>query len=131
MQRILLVDDDGDFAEAVGAFLEANGFRVRKARDGREALRMAAMETPDLVIMDIVMNERTEGLFAIQEMRRSAALRNVPVFVLTSLYSALPEFQIAPDSAWMAHDEFFSKPVDPTELLARIRRRVPVQGDGG
>lgn len=121
-QKILLVDDDADFAEAVASFLEARECRVVKARDGREALKLAKLERPDLILMDIMMNERTEGFFTVQEIRRTPELKSVPVFVLSALYQQAPEFRIAPDSGWLGHDRFFTKPVNLAELLEEIRR---------
>ena len=122
---ILIVDDDADFVEALAFFLQNNGFAVVKARDGTEGLKLARMRRPDLIIMDIVMNERTEGFFTVQEMRRVATLKNVPIFVLSSLYATHPDFQISPEEGWLAHDEFFSKPANMTELLQKIRQRLP------
>ena len=127
MHKILIVDDDPDFSEAVSFFLESKGFLVRRARDGTEGLKQARMERPDLVIMDIVMGERTEGFFTVQEMRRTPELAGVPIFVLTSLYEQYPEFRIAPESGWLAHDEFFSKPVDLEVMLGKIRERLGAQ----
>jgi CheY-like chemotaxis protein len=83
------------------------------------------MERPDLIIMDIVMSERTEGFFTVQEIRRTPELETVPIFVLSSLYSQVPDFRISPDSGWLAHDEFLSKPVDMPVLLEKIRQRIP------
>jgi CheY-like chemotaxis protein len=123
-KTILLVDDDADFAEAITAVLEAAGFRVLRAPDGRQALKLAKIERPDLVLMDIIMSERTEGFFAIQEFRHTPELRAVPIFVLSSLYSTVRDFQVAPESGWLAHDAFFSKPVDPKELVGTIRDRL-------
>ena len=123
-KKILIVDDDADFAEAVAAFLEANGYRVLQARDGSEGLRVAKAEHPDLVLMDIMMRERTEGFFTIQEMRQSPGLQDVPIFVLSSLYSQIPGFRITPEASWLAHDAFFPKPVDPPQLLEKIRERL-------
>jgi DNA-binding response OmpR family regulator len=131
MKTILMVDDDADFAEAVGAYLRANGFRVLEARDGKEGLRLAKMAHPDLVIMDIVMRERTEGFFAVQEIRRTAELKDVPIFVLTSLYAQFPEFRVAPDSGWLAHDEFFPKPVDMPMMLSKIRQHLGMEEAAG
>jgi two-component system alkaline phosphatase synthesis response regulator PhoP len=127
MKTILIVDDDPDFAEAIAAFLRANEFCVLEARDGAEGLRLARLVHPDLVIMDIVMRERTEGLFAVQEIRRTPELKDVPVFVLTSLYSTYPEFGVAPESGWLAHDEFFTKPVDMNVMLAKIRQHLRME----
>ena len=129
MKTILLVDDDADFAEAIGFNLRANGFAVITASSGREGVRLAKMERPDLVIMDVVMGERMEGLFAVRELRRSADLKDVPVFVISSLSSQAPDFGVAPGAEWMGCDEFLAKPVDMPDLLARISRRLAAGGN--
>ena len=54
-KRILIVDDDRDFVEATQAFLEANGFTVLRAHNGRDGVKLARMERPDLILMDIMM----------------------------------------------------------------------------
>jgi len=123
-KRILIVDDDRDYLEAVSCFLEANRFTVLKARSGEEAMRLAKMERPDLILMDIMMNERTEGFFAIQEIRRDPALQHVPVFVVSSFCTRLPDFQIPSSGGWLAHDMFFAKPVDTARLLEKIRQQL-------
>jgi len=123
-KRVLIVDDDQDFAEAVSCFLEVNGFTVFRARDGAEGIRLAKMERPDLILMDIMMNERTEGFFTIHEIRRDPVLKNVPVFVLSSFCARLPDFEIPASGGWLTHDMFFTKPVDVVQLLESIRRRL-------
>lgn len=121
---ILIVDDDHDFVEAVSAFLEANGYLVLKAYDGREGLKLARLQRPDLILMDVLMGERTEGFFTVHEIRRAPQLSGIPIFVVTSMYSEVADFRIAPAAAWLAHDEFFAKPVDLPALLERIRERL-------
>ncbi len=74
--------------------------------------------------MDIIMDERTEGFFTVQQLRRDPELEEVPIFVVTALYSAVPDFGVEADPGWMAHDEFLSKPVDPDLLLQRINARL-------
>ncbi len=123
-KKILIVDDDADFAEAIASFLEANGYRVFQARNGDDGLKVAKAERPDLVLMDIMMRERTEGFFTIQEMRRTPGIKAVPIFVVSSLYSQVPGFRITPEASWLAHDAFFPKPVDPPQLLEKIRERL-------
>lgn len=123
-KTVLIIDDDADFAEALRAALEAAGFRVLRAANGREGLKLAKLEMPDLVLMDIIMSERTEGFFAIQEFRRTPSLASIPIFVLSSLYEKVAEFQVAPETGWLAHDAFFAKPVNPQELIEAIRRRL-------
>ena len=127
-KRILMVDDDQDFAEAVSCFLEANGLTVFRAHDGKEGIKLAKMEQPDLILMDIMMGERTEGFFTIQEIRRDAALKDVPIFVLSSFCTRLPDFEIPSSGGWLAHDMFFAKPVDMVQLMENILQRIGKPG---
>lgn len=122
--RVLLVDDDADFACATAAFLESHGYDVAEARDAREGLLAARRTRPDLILMDVMMKERTEGFFAVQELRRDPALAGIPVFVVSSLYSDVPGFRVAAEHAWLRHDEFLPKPLDLDQLLERIRARL-------
>jgi CheY-like chemotaxis protein len=123
-QRILMVDDDQDFVEAVACFLEANGFTVLKAHDGKEGVRLAKVEKPDLILMDIMMSERTEGFFAIREIRADPEIGRTPIFVLSSFCSQLPDFEIPASGGWLAHDMFLPKPVNTEHLLEKIRQRL-------
>jgi CheY-like chemotaxis protein len=123
-KRILIVDDDQDFAVALSCFLEANGFVVSRAHDGKEGVRLAKTEAPDLILMDIMMTERTEGFFAIREIRQDPALGKVPIFVLSSFCSRLPDFEIPASGGWLTHDMFFPKPVELKQLLEKIRQRL-------
>jgi len=56
-----MVDDFHDLVEAVSCFLELNAFRVFRARNGAEGIKLAETNQPDLILMDVTMNQRTEG----------------------------------------------------------------------
>lgn len=120
VKRIVLVDDDDDFSAAVGSFLELHGYEVHRAIDGRAGVTLAKRVHPDLIIMDILMNERTDGFFAVNNLRRTPGLEQVPIFVVSSIYTVAPEFQVRPDKGWLAYDNFFTKPVDLKVLLKAI-----------
>lgn len=122
---ILVVDDDDDYAESITAFLTAHGYTVRRARSGSEGVRLAKSEPPGLILMDVIMEERTAGFFAIQEIRRDPMLAGVPIFVVSSIYSAIPGFRVTPDAGWLRHDAFLVKPVDFDQLLARVHEHLP------
>lgn len=122
--KVLVVDDDPDFRTSLCSFLSTQGLSVIEASDGREGLRLAVSERPDVIIMDIMMNERTDGLFAVQNVRRTPGLDATVVFVVSSLYSQVPSLSISPERAWMGHDEFFAKPVDMALLLEKIREHT-------
>ncbi|MGA2903454.1 MAG: response regulator [Candidatus Korobacteraceae bacterium] len=125
-KRVLIVDDDHDFVEAISCFLELNGLNVFRAHDGAEGVRLAKTKQPDLILMDIMMNERTEGFFTIHEIRRDPTLKSVPIFVLSSFCTRLPDFQIPSSGGWLSHDMFFTKPVNTVQLLEKIRQRVGI-----
>ncbi|MGD0498621.1 MAG: response regulator [Bryobacteraceae bacterium] len=122
-KRILIVDDDRDYADVIASFLEANGFAVFQAHDGEEGVRLAKAQQPDLILMDIMMNERNEGFDAIREIRRDPQLKRVPIFVISAFCTHLPDIGM-PEGGWLAHDVFLSKPVDTVHLLDKVRRWV-------
>ncbi|MFB3826725.1 MAG: two-component system response regulator [Bryobacteraceae bacterium] len=126
-KTVLIVDDDTDFVAAVSFYLESNGFKVLAAQDGKEGLKVARMARPDVIILDIIMTERTEGLFAAQEIRRTPELRGVPVILVSSLYSVVPDFTVQPDASWMGCRDFLPKPVNPPQLLEKIRALLEVK----
>jgi CheY-like chemotaxis protein len=68
-----------------------------------------------------MMDERTEGFFVAQELRRIPELQQVPIFVVSAVYTEQPGLRVDPDRAWLGHDAFYRKPVDADALLADIR----------
>jgi CheY-like chemotaxis protein len=129
-RTILIVDDDRDFSTALAAFLRVHGYRTLQAYDGAAGLKLARLERPSLILMDVIMEERTEGFFTVQELRRDPSLDSIPVFVVSSVYAKVPDFRIEPARGWLAHDDFFAKPVDLDQLLAAIRERLEAGATG-
>jgi CheY-like chemotaxis protein len=121
-KAVLIIDDDSDFVKAIQALLESSGYRVRSASNGREGLQLAKTTQPDLVLLDVMMSERTEGFFVLQEMRRTPELSKTPVIVMSSIYSDEPAFRVDPGSGWLPADLFLAKPVEPARLLAEAMR---------
>lgn len=77
-KRILIVDDDPDIVESVRFPLEKKGYEVLIARDGNQGLTMAEKETPDLVILDMMMPKRS-GFLVLEKLRRT---HEVPIRVI-------------------------------------------------
>jgi CheY-like chemotaxis protein len=123
-RKVLIIDDDADFTEAVGVYLEAHGYLVVSAANGRDGLRLAKAESPDVILMDVVMEERTEGFFTLQQLRRTPGLEHTPVFVVSSIYTSVPGFSLTPDKSWLRHDDFIAKPVDLPRLVTSIEARL-------
>ncbi len=121
-KTVLIIDDDHDFTCALEALLQSSGYQVRSALNGRDGLHLARTLKPDLILLDIMMSERTEGIFLLQEVRRILELKTVPVIVISSIYSDQPIFRVSPEAGWLPADMFLAKPVDPARLLEEVRR---------
>ncbi len=115
--EILLVDDERAFREGLRALLESEGFAVRTARDGDDALRKIAERRPDLVILDVMM-PKTNGFRACEEIRRSD--RRIPVVFLTAKDAAADQVR----ALGLGADDYVTKDAPESLLLARVRRAI-------
>jgi PAS domain S-box-containing protein len=117
---ILLAEDNEANIAMLESYLEAQGFRVVVARNGREAVQMATQYQPDLVLMDIQMPEM-DGLEATQKIRTDATQQDLPVIALTAL--AMPgdrERCLA-----VGATDYLTKPISPKHLLELLMRYIP------
>jgi two-component system response regulator MprA len=113
MTTILVVDDDPKIASVVRRGLRFEGFDVRTAVDGNEALRTARDDPPDLVILDLML-PGIDGLEVCRRLRRGT---NTPILMLTARDS-VPDRVAGLNSG---ADDYLAKPFDFDELLARVR----------
>jgi CheY-like chemotaxis protein/signal transduction histidine kinase len=120
-KRILVVEDDVRNIFALSSILEPLGGSVMIARNGREALnRLANKPLPDIVLMDIMMPEM-DGIEAMQEIRKNAALRDLPIIALTA--KAMPDDQARCLAA--GANDYITKPIDVDKLVSLIRIWMP------
>ena len=123
-RSVLIIDDDHDFAQAVGGLLTSSGYAVMTATNGRDGLDLAKRALPDLILLDVMMTERTEGFFTLQQIRRVPALEHTPVIVVSSIYTNQSVFRVNPDAGWLPASLFLPKPVDPARLLHETARLI-------
>jgi len=124
-RSILIADDDPDVVEAMKMVLEASGFTVRSAPNGKECLRKLREELPDLLILDVMMTTETEGFHIAYEIRQDPDLRALPVLMLTAIEQK-SGFKFSPDADgdFLPVEDFVTKPVEPEELLRRINTLI-------
>lgn len=123
--EILLVDDDRDIRDSLQIILEKNGYAVRTAANGREALSELKAKMPDLMILDIMMATDTEGFDLAYELKSKPEFASLPIIILTSFLERVrsegPEkFQHILGEEWPAK-WMFEKPVDTDKLLGKIK----------
>jgi NADH/NAD ratio-sensing transcriptional regulator Rex/CheY-like chemotaxis protein len=122
-KRILCIDDDLDVIESYRAILEQTGYEVAVALDGESGLEEARSHKPDLIILDVMMKDATEGFHIAYALRADAALREVPILMLTAISSEWNmKFDKDQDGAYLPVDAFVDKPVAPDTLLATVKR---------
>jgi len=120
MKRIVLVDDDVDFCEATGILLEAKGYEVVFAHDGREGLEKIRAERPDLVILDVMMPEMN-GYDVCVVLKEDDELSKIPVILLTGVDQAFFQTTYTKQMGLMTEaDDYVAKPVGSEELVSRV-----------
>lgn len=82
-KRVLLVEDDRFLRRACEASLRQRGFTVQTAADGEEGLRLARSESPDIILLDLLM-PKLSGLDVLRALKADAATRELPVLVLSN-----------------------------------------------
>jgi len=110
---ILVAEDHLDSRDALRALLEAFGYRVVEAVNGREAVEVALAEQPDLILMDIMMPE-LDGFEATRELRRHRLTHRTPIIAVTAMEGA---HHLAIQAG---ANDYVRKPVDIRRLVAKV-----------
>jgi DNA-binding response OmpR family regulator len=111
-RSILVVDDEPTITDVVSRYLVRAGYRTRTAGDGEEALRLAASEQPDLIVLDLML----PGLDGLEVMRRLQEHERTSVILLTAKGEAADRIAGLRQGA----DDYVVKPFLPAELVARV-----------
>ena len=130
-ERILVVDDERDITALVAYHLARAGYRVTTASDGAAALKAAAAEPPDLVVLDLMLPGRS-GFEVLEELRRREDTREVGVILLTARREQPDRLKGLSAGA----DDYLTKPFSPEELVLRVgavlrRLHAPARTSGG
>jgi two-component system OmpR family response regulator len=115
IDHVLIVDDDREIRELVGAYMQKNGVRVSLAAGGRQMRAVLADEPPDIIVLDLMLPGES-GLALCRELRESE-WRSIPILMLTALNEETDRIV----GLEMGADDYLVKPFAVRELLARIR----------
>ncbi|MCS7032512.1 MAG: response regulator transcription factor [Phycisphaerae bacterium] len=129
-KRILVVDDEKDLLELVRFNLERNGYEVITAADGNTALELAAKQSPDLIVLDLML-PGLDGTEVARRLKADAATASIPIVMLT----AKSEETDVVVGLTLGADDYVTKPFSMKILLARLntvlRRRDSAAGPAG
>ena len=112
-ETILVVDDEANIRELARAYLEKNGYRVLVAVNGQQALDTIRQQSPDLVVLDLML----PGIDGWEVCRRVRASSSLPILMLTARDDDVDKIV----GLEMGADDYLTKPFNPRELVARVR----------
>lgn len=125
MSKILIVDDDPDVVEAGRVVLERQGYEVAGASSYQSGLDAVEDFQPDLLILDVMMEEPDDGLRFARQVRRQGS--TLPILMLTSVNVAMG-LHLDKDEEFVPVDEFQEKPIDPVTLLQKVKQLLEEKG---
>ena len=126
--KILIIDDDEDYLASTRALLEGEGYEVAEAVSGREGLKAARAQRPDLIVLDIMMESPIEGYTVVQALKHcdeSGDAAEIPVVMVSSVQedpSTL--FPMAGEMPLITPDAYFSKPLEIPKFLETVRQML-------
>lgn len=124
--KILVVDDESHIVELVKFNLESNGYSVVEASDGKEALAKAKAESPDLILLDLML-PIIDGTEVCKKLKNDVSTESIPIIMLTAKSDEMDKII----GLEIGADDYITKPFSLRELLARIkavlRRRTDIK----
>lgn len=121
--RILLVDDDVDFVDAVSLTLLAAGYEVLTAHTASEGLRLVREQPVDIAIIDMMMEEPDAGAMLAEGLHRRPELQDIPIILVTSVTKETGyrvPMETAQERRWLGVEVWLDKPIEPSVLLKKI-----------
>jgi DNA-binding response OmpR family regulator len=115
-KRILIVDDEPNIVTSLEFLMETNGYAVRIARDGEDALEQVEEFSPDLILLDVMM-PLLNGFEVCQRVREKAAWRHIKIVMLT----AKGRDTEATKGLALGADAYITKPFSNKEMVAKVR----------
>lgn len=116
MSKILIVEDDRDIAALEADYLEANGYAVEVADNGRDGLAMALENSYDLLLLDVML-PGVDGFEICKAVRRE---QDIPILLVTAKLESVDKVR----GLGLGADDYIIKPFDPTELVARVKSNL-------
>ena len=117
MAKILIVDDDPDITFATALFLKKAQHEVLTASNRADGMKAIDDENPDLIILDVMMEQADDGIAMAQELRRQGC--EIPILMLTSV-GKVTGFTYDEDREMVPVNAFFEKPIQPDLLVQKV-----------
>jgi DNA-binding response OmpR family regulator len=124
MAKIAIIDDDPDILDASSIVLTSKGYKVITASNPDDGYKIVKENSPDLIILDVMMNEPDDGFFLAQKFRKEKI--NIPIIMYTSVSKTIGmDFGI---NEMVPVDDFVEKPISPEELIGKVEKLLLPKG---
>ncbi len=124
-KKVLMIDDDPEFVEAISNLLDAKGYDVHTASNGKEGVAAAKAENPDIILLDVMMTTKHEGFDVARELHEDATTKETPIVMMTGIRKEMNlPFGFEPDDAWLPVKQVLEKPVKPENLLNAVQEHI-------
>ncbi|MFZ0241387.1 MAG: response regulator [Desulfobacterales bacterium] len=125
-KRILVVDDEPDFASIVQGNLEKEGFEVDVAYNGVEGLQKVQSNPPDAIVLDVMMPEK-DGYVVCKELKGDDKTCNIPIILLTAVASHVTSTRYTHREGMSTEaDDYIAKPASAEEITKSLKRLLNV-----
>ncbi|MDZ7721754.1 MAG: response regulator [candidate division KSB1 bacterium] len=125
--KVLLVDDDVDLIEQYTPVLEQAGYQVKGAYDSKEGLEAFEAFKPDVVFVDLAMEQFDSGFVLCQKLKKTQKGADTPVIIMTSAgHETGIRFSTdtAEEKKWIRADDYLEKPVAPRDLVQYLNEKI-------
>ena len=126
---VLVIDDDEDFRVPVKSLLETYGYQVLEADSGHEGLRMVAAHKPDIILLDVMMENASEGYgvtYSLRHQDEYAACRDIPIIMVSSIEESPDDrFAMSPEAEMIRPDRYLTKPLEICRLMELLKSLAP------
>ena len=116
MKKILIIEDEVSIADLEKDYLELSGFEVETEQDGKEGLRRALEENPDLLILDLML----PGVNGFDICRAVREKKNIPIIMVSARKDDIDKIR----GLGLGADDYMTKPFSPSELVARVKAHL-------
>jgi CheY-like chemotaxis protein len=129
-KEVLIVDDDREFVETTELVLKSKGYETRTAHDGEEAMREVDRKVPDIILLDIMMKTKGDGIWVSEELKAKYRSESIPIIMITAVNQDADmmkfhfEKNSGTDSEYLPANVFMEKPIEIDELLNEIKTLI-------
>lgn len=124
-KKILIIDDDKDYGEALRIVLENNGYEVNHVLNIDDGRKVLDDIHPNLIILDVMMDKHTDGFELCYNLKHDETCRNIPILMVTAVTDKTG-FKFSPetDGEYLQADDYVAKPIPVSELLSRVKKLI-------